>query len=178
MTYLNLLSKVFLIFSILCIFLSCENDDPSADTKVNDNSLVVGYWLLHKGQTFAINSHGEKILTATLNPKVFAHEFLADGTYIGHDLTGSTSGETGTWKLEVRKKDVNDIEEGTLTIMTPSTLANKGLLFIDIDGSMNFDITSIFSKQNNNKSSIYLETKKYEAYPYKENWASYSYEKQ
>lgn len=167
-----------LILSIFFFTLSCESDDAITETENSDNKLIEGYWLLDKGETYAINSNGQKIVTATLKPKVVAHEFLADGTYIGHDLLGTGPNVTGTWKLVVTKKDVKDIEEGVLSITTPSTLANKGTLFFDDDGSMKFSITSTYSKSNNKKSSIYLETKKYEAYPYAKNWGYYIYEKQ
>ncbi|MBK8622573.1 MAG: hypothetical protein IPN79_12640 [Saprospiraceae bacterium] len=169
--------KLILFFSVFLFFTSCETEETD-DQKTKDNELILGYWLLAKGETYAINTHGVNIITATLNPNVFAHEFLADGTYIGHDFTGSTPGETGTWKLEVTKKEGNEIDEGTLSITTPGTMANKGLLFIDADGSMKFKIESTFSRPNDKKSVIYLETKKYEAYPYSENWAKYIFEKQ
>lgn len=178
MTSLHLLSKALLIISIFCIFSSCEPDDTSDDTKDEDNSLVIGYWLLHEGQTFAINDKGERIVTATLKPKVVAHEFLADGKYIGHDLTGTFPSETGTWSIDILKKDAKDIEEATLSITTPSSLANKGQLFIDVDGILKFNASSLFSHTGNQKSYLYLETKKFESYPYKENWALYVYEKQ
>jgi len=166
-----------LFFSVVLFFASCETEDTD-DQKTKANELIVGYWLLSKGETYAINTHGEKITTATLKPKVFAHEFLADGTYKGHDFSGTTQGETGTWKLEVTQMDGQDINEGTLSITTPGTMANSGQLFIDADGSMKFNISTIFSRINDKKSVMYLETKKYEAFPYSENWAYYIFEKQ
>ena len=80
--------------------------------------------------------------------------------------------------MEVKKKDEKDIEEGILSITTPSTLANKGMLFFDNDGSIKFSITSTYKRISDKKSVLYLETKKYEAYPYNENWAYYIFEKQ
>ena len=157
-------------------FSSCETDE-SDDQTAKDNALVVGYWLVKKGETYAINNDGEKIKTATLNPDVFAHEFLADLSYIGHDLV-SNHQEKGTWKLEVQFKDGSDIEEGTLSITTPSTMSGSGNPFADPDGSVKYKIATIFSKITNKKSVMYLETKKYESYPYKENWAYFTLEKQ
>jgi hypothetical protein len=178
MTSLHLLSKAFLIISIFCIFSSCEPDDTSDDTKDADNSLVVGYWLLYEGQTLAINDKGDTVVTAELEPKVVAHEFLADGTYKGHDLTGTFASETGSWSIDVIKKDDKDIEEATLSITTPSSLANKGQLFIDVDGVLKFNASTLFSHAGTKKTYLYLETKKFESYPHKENWALYVYEKQ
>jgi hypothetical protein len=178
MTSINLFSKVFLIISALFILSSCEPDETSDDKKDVDNSLVVGYWLLYEGQTLAINDKGDTVVTAELNPKVVAHEFLADGTYKGHDLTGTFASETGTWSIDVFKKDYKDIEDATLSITTPSSLANKGQLFIDEVGILKFNASSLYSHAGNKKSYLYLETKKYEVYPYKENWALYVYEKQ
>lgn len=167
--------KIILIYSLFLAFSSCETDE-SDDQTAKDNALVVGYWLVKKGETYAINNDGEKIKTATLNPDVFAHEFLADGSYIGHDLV-SNHQEKGTWKLEVQFKDLNDIEEGILSISTPSTMSS-GNPFADPDGSLKYKISTILSKVTNKKSVMYLETKKYESYPYKENWAYFTLEKQ
>ncbi|MBK6565286.1 MAG: hypothetical protein IPL63_01180 [Saprospiraceae bacterium] len=177
MSFLHVTTKILLVLSILLVFASCEKEEV-INKQNSDNELIVGYWLLSKGETFATNSKGEKIVTATLNPKIFAHEFLADGTYINHNLTSTSSTERGTWKVEVKKKDEKDIEEGILSITTPSTLANKGMLFFDNDGSIKFSITSTYKRISDKKSVLYLETKKYEAYPYNENWAYYIFEKQ
>lgn len=168
--------KIILIYSLFLAFSSCETDE-SDDQTAKDNALVVGYWLVKTGETYAINNDGEKIKTATLNPNVFAHEFLADGSYIGHDFI-SNHQEKGIWKLEVQFKDGNDIEEGTLSITTPNTVSGSGNPFSDPDGSVKYKITSIFSRINDKKSVMYLETKKYESYPYKENWAYFTLEKQ
>jgi hypothetical protein len=174
----SLNSKLLLFIALLVFNTSCETEETINDTKANDNALIVGYWILTKGETFAINDKGQKIVTATLKPKVVAHEFLADGKYIGHDLTGTFPSETGTWTIDISKKDAKDIEEATLSITTPSSLANKGQLFIDTNGILKFSASSLYSHAGNQKSYLYLETKKYEVYPYKENWAIYVYEKQ
>ncbi len=52
------------------------------------------------------------------------------------------------------------------------------MLFFDNDGSIKFSITSTYKRISDKKSVLYLETKKYEAYPYNENWAYYTFEKQ
>ncbi|MBK6364914.1 MAG: hypothetical protein IPF52_16080 [Saprospiraceae bacterium] len=103
MSFLHVTTKILLVLSILLVFASCEKEEV-INKQNSDNELIVGYWLLSKGETFATNSKGEKIVTATLNPKIFAHEFLADGTYINHNLTSTSSTERGTWKVEVKKK--------------------------------------------------------------------------
>lgn len=167
--------KLILALSLLLHFSSCETDE-SDDQTAKDNALVVGYWVVKKGETYAVNNEGQKIKTATLKPDVFAHEFLADQSYVGHDFVTNHQ-EKGTWKLEVTFKDLNDIEEGTLSITTPSTMSGSGNPFADADGSIKYKIATITSRETDKKSVMYLETKKYESYPYKENWASFTLEK-
>lgn len=168
--------KLFIVLSLLLLFASCEKED-APDQTVKNNELVVVYWLLKKGTSYAVNDKGITIITANMNPNVFAHQLLADGSYIGHDLISNKT-EKGTWKLEVLKKDLNDIEEGTLSIYTPSTMSGSGNPLADPDGSFKYEITTIQSKIDNKKSAMYLKTKKYDSYPYKENWVEFILEKQ
>lgn len=168
--------NLFFVFSLLLLLVSCQKEDTPGQTAKN-NELVVGYWLLKKGTSYAVNDKGITIITANMNPDVFAHQLLSDGKYIGHDLVSNKT-EEGTWKLDVINKDLNDIEEGTLSIYTPSSMSASGNPFADPDGSFKYQIATVQSKINNKKSAMYLKTKKYESYPYKENWVEFILEKQ
>lgn len=171
------LSAIFLL-AILSIASQCKKDNDTTPDDGPEYTSLLGYWKLKSGVSYAKKEDGTTITTATLNPGTFAHEFFADGKYTGHDLTGNIPSESGTWKLEVKTLDGKDIEEGTLSVTTPSTQALAGEIFVDADGSQKFEIASINSPSSGSKPIITLTTKKYEAYPYAENWAVYVYEKQ
>lgn len=165
-------TKFLFVFTLFLHFTACETEDDN-DQKTNDNELITGFWVLKKGEARANNEKGEVIITATLKPDVFAHQFNADGTYEGFDLTGNTPGEKGTYRLEVNKKD-NIGADGYLYITTPSSLASKGELFVEKDGSINYSFTTV---KSDGKTLLFMVTKKYEAYPYAKNWVNYEYEK-
>lgn len=168
---------VLFLFSTASMCNKEENSDE--DNNGPEYTSLIGYWKLKNGQSFAINDNGQQIVTATLNPGVFAHEFLADGVYKGHNLTsGAPPAETGTWKLTVTALDGKDIEDGTLAITTPSTQSIAGELFVEADGSVKYSIASINNPVGGGKPIITLTTKEYEAYPYSKNWAVYVIEKQ
>ncbi|HMQ49476.1 MAG TPA: hypothetical protein PKA00_18510 [Saprospiraceae bacterium] len=156
----------------------CQKSSDNTGDQEPENTSLIGYWKVKSGNTYAINSQGQQIITATLKEGVFAHEFFADGTYKGHDLTGTNPSETGTWKLEVIKLDGLDIKEGILSITTPSSQSIAGQLFVDADGSMKYSIATINNPADGSKPIFTLETKKYEVYPYAENWAVYMFQKQ
>lgn len=173
----GILFATLLVMALFTTASMCQKSDDSSNEEPAYTSLV-GYWKLKSGHSYAIDNQGQQIITATLNEGVFAHEFFSDGTYKGYDLVGSGPGETGTWKLEVIQLDGLDIEEGVLSITTPTTQANAGLLFFDADGSQKYAIASINNPADGSKPIITLETKRYEVYPYAENWAVYTMQKQ
>lgn len=159
------------MYMLLLVLISCSKDETKTKDQLNA-ALVTGYWKLSEGKTFAVNSAGNKVVTATLKPGVFAYEILADGTFISHDLSGNnTASESGKWKLEVETTDAGGIVKGSFAIATPTTMASKGMLFIDNDGYQRFSITTISDKLN-------LTTKKYALYPNAENWGEFHFEKQ
>ncbi|MBK8390681.1 MAG: hypothetical protein IPL23_15940 [Saprospiraceae bacterium] len=168
-------------FSLVLIFMimGCGTPGEEIEDDKNDtfNQELLGYWTLAEGTSFAINDKGVQITTATLKPNTFAHEFFANGTTIGYDLTGHLPKEEYKWELVVRQNDVKDIEEGTLSFWNETTKQQAGELFFDSDGRLNYSITSLHKFSLTGKSRIYLKTKKYEAYPYKENWVELVYEK-
>lgn len=166
-----------LLVGILSTAAMCNKESDATPNEPEYTSLV-GYWKLKSGSTYGKKENGTTIKTATLNAGVFAHEFFADGKYSGHDLTGSLPSESGTWKLEVQMLDGKDIEVGTLSITTPSTQALAGELSVDADGSQKYEISSLTAPVGGTKPIITLISKKYEAYPYPENWAEYIFEKQ
>ena len=175
----NSISKLTILFAIVLFSTAsqCKKDDDATPNEPQYTSLL-GYWKVKSGATYAKKDDGTTITTATLNEGVFASEFFADGKYTGHDLTGSLPSVSGTWELEVRTLDGKDIEEGTLSITTPDTQAAAGELFIDADGSLKYEIASINAPSDGSKAIITLTTKKFESYPYSENWAVYVYQKQ
>lgn len=157
----------------------CQKDGDGTTPSENPHfTSLVGYWKVVHGQTFAKNEAGETIVTAKLNPGAFAHEFFANGAYKGHVLVGKRTTESGNWMLTVRKTDGADIEDGTLAIKTASTMTGAGNSFVDADGYQRFTISSINSVTGSGKSRIYLISKRYPVYPYAENWAEYTFEKQ
>ncbi len=80
--------NLFFVFSLLLLFVSCQEEDSPYQTAEN-NELVVGYWLLKKATSYAVIDKGITIITANMNPDVFAHQLLSDGKYIGHDLVSN-----------------------------------------------------------------------------------------
>jgi hypothetical protein len=166
-----------LILSFLaCSAFMCSKEDPTKPETPEFTSLV-GYWIVTGGQSYGINDKGEKKQTATLKEGTSAYEFFADGTFISHVLVGKVSSEKGNWKLEVKKLDGKDIEEGVLALTSPSIKALAGELFIDKDGYMRIQISSINKSAATTKPRIYLTSKHVEAYPYKEAWVESHYEK-
>lgn len=168
-------ASIFLSIFFFASASMCNKEEPNSQPEYTS---LVGYWKLKGGNSFAIKDNGEQIITATLKEGVFANEFFADGNMIGHDLTGSLPSEKGAWKLEVQKLDDKDIEEGTLSIYTDYSKENAGTLFIDAEGSIKYNIATINNPSQGGKPHMYLTTKRYEVYPYKENWVYYIYEKQ
>lgn len=158
-------------------FMCTKEDNATAPLNPEFTSLI-GYWKLKSGTSYGINEKGEKKQTATMKEGVAAYEFFADGTFISHVLVGKPSSEKGTWKLEVKKLDGKDIEEGNLLLTSPSIKASAGVLFVDQDGYMRTQITSIDKSVATSAPRIYLVSKHVEAYPYKEAWVETIYEKQ
>lgn len=158
-------------------FMCSKEDNAIAPVKPEFTSLI-GYWKLKSGASFGINEKGEKKKTATMKEGTVAYEFFADGTFISHALVGKLSSEKGNWKLEVKKLDGKDIEEGVLALTSPAFKEAAGQVFIDKDGWMRHQITSINSSAANGKPHIYLSSKHVESYPYKEAWVETIYEKQ
>ena len=119
-------NKLFFLpsFSIIIpLFLvtSCTKDDAQNNKDQKNASFIKEYWTLNEGKTFAINNQNNTVITATLKPEVFAYEFLADGTFKSHDLSGNgTPSEIGIWTLEIKSKDVAGITSGTLALTSPS----------------------------------------------------------
>lgn len=155
----------------------CSKEDAAPASTPEFTSLI-GYWKVKSGASYGINEKGEKKQTATMKEGVAAYEFFADGTFISHVLVGNPSSEKGTWKLEVKRLDGKDIEEGTLLLTSPSLKASAGVLFVDQDGYMRTQISSIDKSAVTTKPRIYLVSKHVEAYPYKEAWVETTYEKQ
>jgi hypothetical protein len=178
MTRIIITYTTFLLLSLFSTASMCNKENAEDDNNDPEYTSLIGYWKLKLGQTFAIKDDGQQIVTATLNPGVFAHEFFSDGTYKGHNLIGTEPGESGTWKLTVTALDDKDIEDGILSITTPSTQSLAGELFVDADGSLKYSIASINNPADGGKPIITLTTKQYEAYPYSKNWAVYVLEKQ
>ena len=147
----------------------CSKDEE--DTPNQNYTSLIGLWKVKSGTTYAINDKNEQIVTATIKEGVVGHEFLSDGSYIGHDYTGTTPGEKGNWELKITLLDGQDIEDGTLAISSPSIKQSAGDLFVDADGYIRYSIATIDQPIGGSKSVMTLTTKKYEAFPYNENWA-------
>ena len=167
----------FLTIALLSTASMCNKDDDNA-TNQPEYTYLLGYWKLKSGATYAKKEDGTTITTATLNPGVVAYEFFADGTFTSHDLTGTFPSEGGTWKLEVNALHNGDFDNGTLSITTPSTQSMAGEFIVDADGSIKYSIEDISNLIDGSKPIFLLGTKKYEAYPYAENWATYEYQKE
>jgi hypothetical protein len=170
---LGLLASSFFI----CTAFMCSKDDSPATPNNPEFMSLIGYWTIKGGHSYGINDKGEKKQTATLKEGTSAYEFFADGTFISHVLVGQVSSEKGNWKLEVKKLDGKDIEEGVLLLTSPTIKAMAGELFVDNDGFMRAQITSINKSVATTKPRIYLTSKHVEAYPYKEAWVESNYEK-
>lgn len=178
MIKIRLIQFFLLIFSfVVSSAFMCSKEDATPAPTPEFTSLI-GYWKLKSGVSYGINEKGEKKTTATMKEGVTAYEFFADGTFISHALVGNLPSEKGTWKLEVKKLDGKDIEEGVLLLTSPSIKQHAGELFIDKDGYMRHDIASINQSVASSKPRIYLISKHVEAYPYKDAWVETTYEKQ
>jgi hypothetical protein len=175
----NRLAHLFVL--LFCFVASsafmCSKEDAAPVPSPEFTSLI-GYWKIKSGTSYGINEKGEKKTTATMKEGVAAYEFFADGTFISHVLVGNPTSEKGTWKLEVKKLDGKDIEEGVLRLTSPSIKALAGELFVDQDGYMRNQISSINKSAATSAPRIYLVSKHVEAYPYKEAWVETVYEKQ
>ncbi len=167
----------FLTIALLSTASMCNKDDDNV-TNQPEYTFLLGYWKLKSGATYAKKADGTTITTATVNPGVVAYEFFADGTFTSHDLTGGFPPEGGTWKLEVNALQNGDFDNGTLSITTPSTQSMAGEFVVDADGSIKYSIEDISNLNDGSKPIFLLGTKKYEAYPYAENWATYEYQKE
>jgi superfamily II DNA or RNA helicase len=86
--------------------------------------------------------------------------------------------ENINWKLEVKKLEGKDIEDGILTLTSASTKAGAGEVWVDQDGSLRQQISSLDEPTGATKPRIYLVSKRIEVYPYKEAWVETTYEKQ
>ena len=170
MLYLLLIST-----SIISMGAGCSKDDDKIEKEQSD--ALLGYWTIKGGNSRAIKQDGSEVVIATVNPDVTALEFRGDGTYTGYDLTGTFLDEDGTWDLDVFQVDKEDINQGTLSLSTQYTKENAGKEFIDAEGSIKYEIGTIFNFNNTGKSRMYLTTKRYEVEPYKEVWNYYIYEK-
>ncbi len=159
-----------------CTAFMCSKDDSPATPNNPEFTSLIGYWIVKGGNSYGINDKGEKKVTATLKENTSAYEFFADGTFISHVLVGQVDSEKGNWKLEVKKLDGKDIEEGVLALTSPSMKALAGQLFVDKDGYMRAQISSINKSVASTKPRIYLISKHVEAYPYKEAWVESIYE--
>lgn len=170
--------RALLCLVILFSTAMCQKDDAAGGGNGAEYTSLIGYWKLKNGVSYAKKADGTTITTATLKEGVFAHEFFKDGKYTGHDLTGTLPSATGTWKLEVKKTDGKDIEEGILAVSTADTKDMAGELFVDADGAIRYEIATIDAPVGGSKSVMTLTTKKYKGYPYDENWVVYTYQKQ
>ncbi len=155
----------------------CHEDDADSSGKEPEYTSLIGYWVIKEGASYAKKADGSTITTATIKPGTVANEFFADGKFTGHDLTGSFPAESGTWALTVGQLDGQDIESGTLSLISPSSKEAAGELFFEADGSMRFEISSINAPVGGGPPIISLKTKTIEGYPHAENWAVYVYEK-
>lgn len=164
-------------FVVSSAFMCSKEDTATVPVKLEYTSLI-GYWKLKSGASFGINEKGEKKQTTTMKEGVVAYEFFADGTFISHVLVGTPTSEKGNWKLEVKKLDSKDIEDGVLTLTSPSTKASAGEIWVDQDGAMRQQISSLDKPTGATKPRIYLVSKHIEVYPYKEAWVETTYEKQ
>lgn len=164
MSISNLSIKNLLLFLVVISIYSCTKSENQVNEPDIFDKKLVGTWTVKSGATYAINDKGETITTATLKPNTFAHEFQANGKYIGHDYVSNKT-EEGSWKLENKKQDGNDLL-ATLAVMTPSTKAQTGQLFVDNDGYQRFKIAITVQHMT-------MLSKEYEAYPYKRNWAEF-----
>jgi hypothetical protein len=166
-----------LLVGLLSTASMCNKDE---DATPNDEAYtyLLGYWKLKSGASYAKKEDGTTITTATVNPGVVAYEFFADGTFTSYDLTGNFPPEGGTWKLEVNALHNGEFDKGTLSITTPSTQSMAGEFVVDADGSIKYSIEDISNLNDGSKPIFLLGTKKYEAYPYAENWATYEYQKE
>ena len=177
----NRFPALLLVLACSFVFSSafmCTKEDNASAPVNPEFTYLIGYWKLKSGTSYGINEKGEKKQTATMKEGVAAYEFFADGTFISHVLVGKPSSEKGTWKLEVKKLDGKDIEEGTLLLTSPSIKASAGVLYVDQDGNMRTQISSINKSVATSAPRIYLVSKHVEAYPYKEAWVETIYEKQ
>jgi hypothetical protein len=156
----------------------CSKEDTTITPVKLEYTSLIGYWKLKSGASFGINEKGEKKQTATMKEGVVAYEFFADGTVINHVLVGTPESEKGNWKLEVKKLEGKDIEDGILTLTSASTKAGAGEVWVDQDGSLRQQISSLDKPTGATKPRIYLVSKRIEVYPYKEAWVETTYEKQ
>lgn len=177
----NRFPTLLLVLACCFVFSSafmCSKEDNESTPVNPEFTSLIGYWKLKSGVSFGINEKGEKKQTATMKEGTVAYEFFADGTFINHVLVGTPTSEKGNWKLEVKKLDGKDIEEGTLALTSPGMKALAGEVFVDQDGWMRLQISSIDKSAGTTKPRIYLISKRTEAYPYKEAWVETTYEKQ
>lgn len=159
------------IFAVLSFFFSCNKNETTSDNTSNTvQSEILGYWILKSGTSYAINSSGAEIVTATLKEKTFAHEFKKDGTCIGYDLTGSLLDETYKWEIINIEKGEGAVT-ATLNLWNDYTLDNKDQIFINSEGKLSYIITLFATTP----PEMNLETRRYEGYPHKENWVEYKY---
>lgn len=177
----NRFPAVLLVLACSFVFSSafmCSKEDAVIAPVKHEFTSLIGYWKLKSGASFGINEKGEKKQTATMKEGTVAYEFFADGTFISHVLVGTPESEKGNWKLEVKKLESKDIEDGVLTLTSAGTKANAGQVWIDQDGSMRQQISSLEKPTGATKPRIYLVSKRIEVYPYKEAWVETTYEKQ
>ena len=169
------------IFSLLFIsmLLGCSGttEELENETKSRFEQELLGYWILVEGTSYAINDKGTQITTATFKPNTVAHEFFKDKTAITYDLTGSFPEEKYNWELKVTQSDNSEIDGGTLTFWNDNTKSQAGQLFFDDKGRLTYDIETLSKFSTTGKARMYLKSKKYEAYPHKENWSSLVFEK-
>jgi len=147
------------------------------ETKSAFDQELLGYWILVEGTSHAINDKGEQITTATFKPNTVAHEFFNDGTATAYDLTGSFPEDEYQWELKVTQSENSEIDEGTLTLWNEESGSLAGTLFYDDKGHLTYAIETLKKYSGTGKPRMYLKTKKFEAYPYKENWIFLTYEK-
>ena len=159
----------FLLCLFVTIIFTLNSCDDEADEKVQTNKttqLILGKWTNKSGATFAINDVGEEIVTATLKPNVIGYEFFANGDLIGYEFVTNTS-EKGSWKLENVSQSDTELK-AILAITSPTFQASKGELSVDDDGYQRYEIGVNTANPN---TMNWITQKKYEAYPYKQNWA-------
>ncbi len=163
----------FFIFLTASLFLSCDKSGQVSSSKEAEmKKKLLGYWILSRGESYAINSAGEEILTATLKPGASAYAFREDGTATGYDLTGNFPEEDFNWELS-KVESHDGVYSGTLSLFNDKTKANAGQLFIGADGKLSYSIAYF----DNTPPELVLETIHVPVYPHKEIWVEYKYVK-